>query len=61
MSEANKMKLFTKWIYDRKTLSNIQIVKLSKVLADINYKFSVGADKRIQIGAGVFDIFQAVM
>jgi len=55
------LRFFFLQTYEDKTLSNIQIVKLSKVLADINYKFSVGADKRIQIGAGVFDIFQAVM
>jgi len=55
------LRFFFLQTYEDKSLSNIQIVKLSKVLADINYKFSVGADKRIQIGAGVFDIFQAVM
>ena len=59
-NEDELLKFFFRQTYEDSSLSNVQVVKLSKILAEINYRFAVGADKKIILVAGLFDIFGAL-
>jgi replication factor C small subunit len=47
---------FQKTIVD-KDLTNKQVINVSKVLAEINYRMAVGSDKTIQMLCGLFEIY----
>lgn len=65
VEEGYEPDLLIKYFFDKtffdKELSSKQVVALSRAMAEIEYRMAVGADKKIQILSGVFEIYMALV